>query len=62
MGHPGQWIPVIVAIGTVIANAAITYAAVTRHERVIEDLRDAVQRLEVSVAVLQSKLRGGGSD
>lgn len=54
------WFPAIVAIGTVIANAAITFSAVTRHERVIEDLRDAVQDLRTEVAVLKAR-KGGDS-
>lgn len=53
-----SWFPAIVAIATVVANAAITFSAVSRHERVIEDLRDAVQDLRTEVAVL--KARKGG--
>jgi magnesium-transporting ATPase (P-type) len=52
------WFPAIVAIATVVANAAITFSAVSRHERVIEDLRDAVQELRTEVAVLKAT-KGG---
>lgn len=57
-----HWVPGIVAIVTVIANAAITYSAVSRHERVIEDLRTAVQELRTQVAVLRYKTGGGDGD
>ena len=57
-----HWVPAIVAIMTMVANAAITYAAVSRHEKVIEDLREAVQRLETAVAVLKVKVKGGEED
>jgi hypothetical protein len=50
------------AVATVIANAAITYSAVSRHERVIEDLTRAVRRLETSVALLRYKTGGGDED
>lgn len=49
------WFPAIVAIVTVVANAAITFSAVSRHERVIEDLREAVQDLRTEVAVLKAR-------
>lgn len=52
-----QWVPALVAIVTVIANAAITYASVSRHEKVIEDLREAVQELRTEVAVLKAEGR-----
>lgn len=55
-----HWLPAIVAIATVIANAAITYASVSRHEKVIEDLREAVQELRTEVAVLKATKGGGG--
>jgi len=54
--------PTIVAVATVVANGAVTYATVSRHEKVIEELRDAVQRLETSVAVLKVKVKGGEED
>jgi len=56
-----SWLPAFVAIATVIANAAITFSAVTRHEKVIEDLRDAVQDLRTEVAVLKATKGGDGS-
>lgn len=55
-----NWVPALIAMITVIANAAVTVSAVTRHERVIEDLRDTVQQLRMEVAVLKAT-RGGGS-
>lgn len=58
MNIPANWVPAIVAIITVVANAAITFSAVNRHERVIEDLREAVQDLKTEVAVLKAR-RGG---
>lgn len=60
MVHVYQWVPGIVAIITVIANAAITYSAVSRHERVLEKLDDAVGRLETEVAVLRASCKKGG--
>jgi hypothetical protein len=57
--HVYHWIPGMVAVATVIANAAITYSAVSRHERVIEDLTHAVQELRTAVAVLKYKTGGG---
>ena len=52
-----NWVPAAVAILAVVANAAITQAAVTRHEKVIESLREDVQELEKAVAVLNERLR-----
>lgn len=49
-----SWFPAIIAIVSIIANGAVTISAVTRHERVIEDLRDAVQQLRTEVAVLKA--------
>ena len=57
--NPSQWVPAMVAITTVIANAAVVYSAVTRHEKVLEDLRTAVQDLRTEVAVLKATRRGG---
>ena len=55
-----HWVPAIVALLTVVANAAITYAAVSRHERVIEDLRADVQQAKTDIAVLRATAKGGG--
>ena len=49
-----QWVPAIVAIVAMIANAAVLHATVTRHEKVIEDMRNAVHELEKEVAVLKA--------
>jgi hypothetical protein len=57
-----HWVPLTVAVTTVIANAAITYSAVSRHERLIEDLERAVQELRTQVAVLRYKTGGGEGD
>jgi hypothetical protein len=54
-----HWVPGLVAVATVVANAAITYSAVSRHERVIESLTTAVQELRTAVAVLKYKTGGG---
>ena len=54
-----HWVPGLVAVSTVVANAAITYSAVSRHERVIESLTTAVQELRTAVAVLKYKTGGG---
>ncbi len=54
------WVPAIMALVTMVANAAITYATVARHERVIEDLRGEVQSLKTEVAVLKATAKGGG--
>ena len=59
--NPTSLIPAIIAMVTVIANAAITFSAVTRHERVIEELRETVQELRTDVAVLNAT-RGGGQE
>lgn len=56
---PTQWVPAIVAIVTVIANAAVTHSAVSRHEREIAALEGKVQALCTKVAVLEERLRGG---
>jgi hypothetical protein len=48
--------PLLIAAGTVIANAAIVYATVWRHERIIEDLREAVADLKTEVAILRERL------
>jgi magnesium-transporting ATPase (P-type) len=56
-----SWLPAVVAICTIIANAAVTFSAVSRHERVLEDLRDAVQDLRTEVAVLKATKGGDGS-
>ena len=61
-GVPGWLVPFAIAVSTVIANAAITYSAVSRHERVIEQLEDAVQELRTQVAVLRYKTGGGDGD
>ena len=53
------WVPAIVAIVAMVASAAVQQAAVTRMERVVEELREDVQDLKTAVAVLQS--RGGGA-
>ena len=52
------WIPAIVAVVAMIANAAVLHSTVNRLERVVEDMREDVQELKTDVAVLQS--RGGG--
>lgn len=52
-----EWIPATVAIGTVIANAAITYAAVARHERAIASMLEDVQALKTEVAVLKERTK-----
>ena len=61
-GEVYQWVPGMAAVATVIANAAITYSAVSRHERVLEDIERAVQELRTQVAVLRYKTGGGDSD
>ncbi len=57
-----HWVPGLVAVATVIANAAITYSAVSRHERALEELTKAVQDLRTTVAVLKYKTGGGAGD
>ncbi len=54
-----HWVPGMAAVATVIANAAITHAAVSRHERIIEGLTGDVQDLKTEVAVLKSQGKGG---
>jgi SepF-like predicted cell division protein (DUF552 family) len=46
----------LIAAGTVVANAAIVYATVSRHERIIEELRDTVHELKTEVAILRERL------
>ena len=57
-----HWVPGMAAVATVIANAAITHAAVSRHERIIEGLTASVQDLKTAVAVLRSRAGGGEGD
>lgn len=59
MNLSSHWIPAIVAVATVVANAAITYAAVSRHESLLKSLQDDVRDLLIKVAVIEEKLRGG---
>jgi len=59
-GEVYTWVPFTVAIATVIANAAVTYAAVSRHERTIEFHGKDIQDLKLDVAVLKSHVGGGG--
>jgi hypothetical protein len=59
-GEVYQWVPGIVAVATVIANAAITHSAVSRHEKAIEANERDINELKTQVAVLKSKLKGGG--
>ena len=53
------WVPAIVAIVAMVANAAVLQSTVNRMERVVDDLREDVQELKTAVAVLRS--RGGGA-
>ena len=53
-----HWVPFAVAVATVIANAAITHSAVSRHEKMLGEHEEAIQRLRERVAVLRA--RGGG--
>ena len=53
-----HWVPFAVAVATVIANAAITHSAVSRHERVLGEHADLIHELRERVAVLRA--RGGG--
>ena len=52
------YLPYIVTIATVIANAAIAYATIARHEKLLESLREAVHELETEVAVLKAARTG----
>lgn len=49
-----------VAVGTIIANAAIAWAAVSRLERTTERHTEDIQDLKEYVAVLRSKQSKGG--
>ena len=49
-----SYLPYIVTVATVIANAAIAYATIARHEKLLESLRQAVQELEKEVAVMKA--------
>jgi len=51
-----------IAIGSVIANAAIAWAATRRLESVAEGHESRIRALEVSVAVLQSRPEGHSHD
>lgn len=62
MSEVYHWVPGMAAIATVVANAAITYSAVSRHERVLDSLEAAVQELRTQVAVLRYRTGGDGSD
>jgi hypothetical protein len=52
-----HWFPAFMAVATIIANAAITYATVSRHESELKALREDVQSLLIKSAVLEEKLR-----
>lgn len=56
-----QWFPAIVAIATMIANAAMTYAAVARHEKAIARLDELVQELRTDIAVIKATRGGEGA-
>lgn len=49
-----------IAAGTIIGNAAIAWAAVTRLERVVERHTEDIQDLKEYVAVLRSLQSKGG--
>ena len=49
-----------VAVGTIIANAAIAWAAVSRLERTAEKHEEDIQDLKEYVAVLRSQRQRGG--
>ena len=49
-----------VAVGTIIANAAIAWAAVSRLERATERHSEDIQDLKEYVAVLRSQRPKGG--
>lgn len=62
MDIPAWVVPLAIAVSTIIANASITHSAVSRHERILEDLDKAVQELRTQVAVLRYKTGGGEGD
>ena len=49
-----------VAVGTIIANAAIAWAAVARLERISEQHTEDIQDLKEFVAVLRDRRPKGG--
>jgi len=60
-GSFSQWVPTFIAVASVIGTAFVANSTINRHERDIETLRDKVQELETSVAVLRAMCgRKGG--
>ena len=54
------WTAAIVAIATIVANAAITYAAVKRHEEWMERRDQDIEELKRWKAVMDDRDKRGG--